>query len=499
MYNFNMHDFSFTLIYFFYGLAFFSMGMLVLIERGRGSDHRLRRALPPLAVFGLLHGGHEWLEMFIGLSTFPMQDSYELLIESGRLAILVFSFLSLAAFGASLLSPTENVHRVTLLVPLAQAAIWGFGLLILRNTIQNIDDLWAVGDVWTRYTVGIPGALLACAGLISQQRSFRKMGMASFGRDSLWAAVAFGWYGVVGQLFTRISVLPPSTYINQALFIEIFGFPVQLLRAASAIFASFYIIRFLKASDVEMQRKIDDLQAARIEDAERREMLRGDLLKRVVAAQEAERQRIARELHDETGQSLTAIGLGLRGIATTIGNDTNNATLNLRKLEEMASRSLDELRRLIADLRPSHLDDLGLAAALRWYSGEIQERTALIFDVDVSSKAINLPTTVNTSLFRIAQEALTNIVKHADAKYVWVRLFHENGSLILEVVDNGTGFDVQRTEEQGATIWGLLGMRERAALLGGIFTLISRPGGGTSVRVTIPSEIEFGDIKENEN
>jgi len=470
-----------------------------MIERGRGSDHRLRRALPPLAAFGLIHGSHEWLEMFMGLPTFPLDESYTPIIESVRLAMLVFSFLSLGAFGASLLSPTENIRRVTLLVPLGQAAIWGFGLLILRNHYPRANDLWTVADVWTRYTVGIPGALIACAGLISQQRSFRKMGMASFGRDSLWAAVSFAWYGVIGQLFTRASLLPPSTIINQGLFLEIFGFPVQLLRAASAVFASTYIIRFLEASDVEMQRKIVKLQDERLQDAKRRETLRGDLLKRVVAAQEAERQRIARELHDETGQSLTAIGLGLRGIANTLRDDIDKTALNLRQLEGMASRSLDELRRLIGDLRPSHLDDLGLAAALRWYGGEIEERTSLEFDIDVTSEPCMMTPSVNTSLFRIAQEALTNIIKHANASYVWVRLFINNENLILEVVDNGIGFDIQKTSKRNETAWGLLGMQERAALLGGVFTLISGPGESTTVRVSIPCKIEEGGTITDEN
>jgi len=455
-----------------------------MIERGRGSDHRLRRALPPLAIFGLIHGSHEWFEMFLGLGTSPLPDSFTLLIESIRLAVLAFSFLSLSAFGASLLSSTENIRRVTLLVPLGLAAIWGFGLLIIRNHYPLTDVLWAIADVWTRYTIGIPSALIACAGLIAQQRSFRKMGMASFGQDSLWAAVAFAWYGVVGQFFTRTSPLPPSTIINQALFIDIFGFPVQLLRAASAIFASIYIIRFLQASDVEMQRKIVALQRARLLDAERRETLRGDLLKRVVTAQESERQRIARELHDETGQALTAIGLGLRGIANTLRDDI---------------QSLDELRRLIADLRPSHLDDLGLAAALRWYGSEIQDRTSLKFDVDVSTGLCNMQSSVNTSLFRIVQEALTNIVKHANASYVWLRLYPGNENLILEIVDNGIGFDFQKFTNDNETAWGLLGMQERATLLGGQFTLKTAPGDGTTVRVSIPCKIAAGGETADEN
>ena len=481
-----MNPFLFTLIYFFYGLAFFSMGLIVVVEGGRGGDPRLRKALRPLAVFGLIHGGHEWLEMFEILDVLPGQDTIPLFWSSLRLAILAFSFLSLTAFGAAMLSPTENIRRISLLVPLIQSGIWGFGIFLMRNYyIQS--RLWDVADVWTRYIIGIPGALIACWGLVTQQKIFRQAGMAQFGRDSLWAAVAFGWYGVIGQTFTRQSPLPPSTFLNQELFLVLFGFPVQLLRSIAAIAAAIFVMRFLRSFEVETQRQIDELQEARLHEAQRRDALRGELLRRVVAAQEAERQRIARELHDETGQSLTAIGLGLRGAATTLRQDVDKAANNLRQLEGMAVRSLDELRRLIADLRPSHLDDLGLGSALRWYGDEIKERTSLKVRVVAPGGSSNLlPQTVRMALFRIVQEAITNVVKHANANNIFVNVGQKNGDIFLEVLDDGDGFDVEAITSENKATWGLLGMQERATLLGGHFSIKSNPGEGTRVCITIP-------------
>ena len=339
-----------TLIYFFYGLAFFSMGLAITLEIGHGSDVRLRHALRALAVFGLIHGGHEWMEMFEILGLFPISRSFPVLWLSVRVGILALSFLALGAFGASLVSPTDSLRRWSILVPVGQSLYWAVGLLILRSRFDQMTGLY-VADVWTRYVLAIPSALLACAGLLALRRAFRLAGMVQFSRDSLWAAIAFLWYGGVGQLFTRATPLPPSTVINQDLFLATFGFPIQLLRALAAIVVAVFVIRFLRSSEVEIQRHIATLQAARWEEAQRRQALRGELLKRVVGAQEAERQRIARELHDETGQALTAIGLGLRGAGTSLRQDVEKTGVTLRKLEQMVAQALTELQRMIADLQ----------------------------------------------------------------------------------------------------------------------------------------------------
>ncbi len=351
-----------TIIYFFYGLTFFSMGLLVAIEGGRSSDPRLRRALRPLAGFGLIHGCHEWLEMF-SLSGVSFGDTN--LFNGFRLAFLSFSFLSLAAFGSYLLATSPATQRLVMLVPLTVEVVWIFGLIYFRSHYPPL-DIWAVADVWTRYMIAIPASILTAIGLVVQQRAFRRVGLIRFGQDALLAAVSFGWYGLVGQIFPDPSPLPPSTIVNSVLFQEWFGFPVQLFRAFVALGASIFVIRFLRAFQVEIDRQIASLQLGRLLEAEEREKLRSELFMRVVTAQESERQRIARELHDETGQALTAIGLGLHGVSSSLlAERKEQAVLGLRQLETLTTHSLDELQRLILDLRPSHLDDLGLLTCPR--------------------------------------------------------------------------------------------------------------------------------------
>jgi hypothetical protein len=190
-----------ALVYFFYGLAFYSMGLAILLEGGRGTDPRLRHALRPLAAFGFLHGFNEWLEMFVILELLPLQHEAMAGWQAFRLALLAFSFLSLAAFGASLLSPDERRRRLSLLVPLILAAVWGFGLMAMRGRYELERGLMAVADVWTRYSLAIPASLLASAGLVAQQRRFRQAGMAH--RTRYWGGDRLRLVRLIGQLLPR--------------------------------------------------------------------------------------------------------------------------------------------------------------------------------------------------------------------------------------------------------------------------------------------------------
>jgi signal transduction histidine kinase len=478
-------QFNMVVIYFFYGLAFFSMGLVITLEAGRGSDARLRHGLRALALFGLVHGVHEWLEMFEQLEILPGHAIDPTTWHTARIAMLEFSFLLLGAFGAALLPGARDFRRASLVVPAMLASVWGIGLVVLRGSYTIETGLWDVADVWTRYSVAIPSALLACAGLLGQRQAFRRAGMFEFGEAALIAAIAFVWYGIIGQTFVRETTLPPSNIINQNTFYMSFGFPIQLLRAAAAVVSAYAVARLMRSFEIETRRKIAEFQAEQLQAARRREAQRGDLLRQVVSAQEAERQRIARELHDETGQALTAIGLGLRGISTTLRVDVDKSAAHLRQLEGLVAHSLNELQRLIADLRPSHLDDLGLPAALRWYAGEVQARVPLPIQVEVSGEQRPIEAVMNTTLFRVAQEAVTNVVKHAEATAVRIMLTYSAECVCLRIEDTGRGFDVSAAKAQ-RTAWGLMGMEERASLLGGKFALTSQPGRGTCVEVTIP-------------
>jgi signal transduction histidine kinase len=230
-------------------------------------------------------------------------------------------------------------------------------------------------------------------------------------------------------------------------------------------------------------------KAALIEELRRKEAARGELLGKVITAQEEERRRIARELHDETGQALTALAVGMDAAALVPETDIAGVRERLAKLRTVAQDALEDVHRLIYDLRPSVLDDLGLVAGLRWYAEARLQPSGIRAQVMVTGEEKRLPAEMETALFRIGQEAISNVAWHAHASNVLVGLDFQNGKVTLEVEDDGVGFDVAAVAEsadQRRGGWGILGMRERATLLGGTLQITSEPAAGTRVKVTAP-------------
>ncbi|AEB11109.1 histidine kinase [Marinithermus hydrothermalis DSM 14884] len=207
-----------------------------------------------------------------------------------------------------------------------------------------------------------------------------------------------------------------------------------------------------------------------------KEAQRARLFKALLNAQEEERTRISRDLHDQVGQALTGIILGLEAALA----DPNPA--RLEGLKELAGMTLADVRRIALDLRPSVLDELGLEAALKRYTREVGERYGLEVEL-VARLPLRLPPEMETVLYRVAQEALTNVVRHARAQRVSVVLTAHRDAVQLVVEDDGVGFDPRRV---ASTRLGLAGMRERVELLGGQFRLESAPGAGTTVYARLP-------------
>jgi len=655
-----------VVVYFFNGLAFFVLGLVLALASRQPSEFRFARAIRPLAAFGLFHGLYEWVEMFQTIK--PLNEIYAPGPEGAilRLSLLVISFVMLLWFGVLLLAPSYLPRWRPIYIVGGLIGLWLVAVFISGFVWQlPFSDLVIPADVLARYTLAIPGAILGTWALMTQQRTFREHNMPQFGRDLVWCAAAMFLYGAIGQTFVRQTALFPSMYVNDALFMAWFGIPIQLFRGILAAVFTVFIVRALKAFELEKQRRLEAANQARLEaqtsvlnaerrisyemerlneelrlttrelsllldlsnvlatpmnlqdrlyrvlqrivqslgfpeagmivlarrssgnlhvkvscgfveydhdeqseleynlarslgeesfrqgiamcrhldgkviefpvedalvhqqcrryhsptvmiglplaahhtvigslvlaqppssvrplsfdefklmmgvaqqlgmsvenarlyqEAQHREKMLKALLHQVVGAQEAERKRIARELHDATGQSLTAMAMGLRGIENILKtNSVSAAVLNqIEQVKSFGTNALGELRQIISDLRPSQLDDLGLVPAIRWYIQNFQERTGIETTFNLRGEAVRLLSEYETVLFRITQEALTNVAKHARASRVDILLEVYSDQLKLTIQDDGKGFDLDTViNESQPTGWGLMGISER--------------------------------------
>ncbi|MCP4423278.1 MAG: GAF domain-containing sensor histidine kinase [Chloroflexi bacterium] len=680
-------------VFFIYGLAFFSMGLAVWLESGRASSFRSARSLRFLAGFGILHGLHEWVEVFTilhveGFVNLPNPP----FVNALDIVVLVLSFIMLVAFGLRMIyeDKGDNGRKRAAVSVIILVAVWAGGTAVSLAYFEPCaESCLNVADVLARYVLGIPGALLAAWAMLLQRSRFLKRGMEQCAQDSQWAALTLFLYGAVGQAFTKETLLYPSTVVNSDLFFQIFGFPVQIFRAAVAVAVTIFIIRALRAFELGRQQQLTAAHDARLaaqqealatqerawaeteklnqklktavqdltmlfelsrslaatldqdallqkamtqvfesvprivggmiflrERAERplqqmvnvgydrydemvnktmdrqaqaigeyvvdagqpagwsgdviisladlasqseqtaantgafvvgmpltlqervagslvlslnpqetpfsqrdlslintvasqlsmaienatlyrevqaREEMRGEMLHQVVAVQETERQRIARELHDGVGQMLTALGFGLAAASESLTQNPERGAIQLAELKTMSAEVLTELQGLIAGLRPSVLDDLGLVPALRGLAQEFETRTKAKARLEVNGRSRRIQPEIETELFRIAQEALTNVAKHAQADAVTIRLTSNRQTVQLTIQDDGCGFVPNAAAStESASRWGLLGMEERAALVHGTCQIRSKSGAGTMVQVDIPVKMDEG-------
>jgi signal transduction histidine kinase len=203
----------------------------------------------------------------------------------------------------------------------------------------------------------------------------------------------------------------------------------------------------------------------------------------ILHAQEKERARVARELHDDTGQALTLLLVRLQLLTNQITDPDTQA--ELAELRGLVAQTMDGVRRLVVDLGPTVLDDLGLASSVEWLAERMRAggtiRVDLHLDLDVEP-----PRPIALAIFRVAQEALTNAMRHARASSVSIRLTGDEGRIRLVVADDGIGFDTEAADRRSEENVGLLGMSERIALVDGELTITSVRRGGTTIRADVP-------------
>lgn len=244
--------------------------------------------------------------------------------------------------------------------------------------------------------------------------------------------------------------------------------------------AVFFVLHWIRLEWRERAR------AQRLLDALHHE--RGELVKKLIVAQEEERRRVARDLHDDLGQDLAVLAVGIESADQLVDDQPNQARAQLNQIRAMVAEITNHAYDMILSLRPSALDDLGLVPALRAHAERALKDAQIQFELDAQRLTRRLPPEIETTLFRTYQEALNNVVRHSGAKCVHLKLATRERLFEGEIADDGHGFDVYDFQSNGnsARGLGLLGMRERVGQCGGTLEVVSQVGGGTRIQISIP-------------
>jgi signal transduction histidine kinase len=299
------------------------------------------------------------------------------------------------------------------------------------------------------------------------------MGMGIIAVATLIAA----WIGVEKVIVKPVNAMVKATK----------EFAAGNLSARAAMSGGLDELNQLASAFDQMAEKLEQRQAERdraeSEIRDSREQLR-NLSAHLQSVREDERTRMAREIHDELGQSLTALKMDVSWLNRHLPEVGAGFNSKLSSMEEVIDRTIQTVQKLSGELRPGILDDLGLAAAIEWQAEEFENRTGIQCEVALSHEESILTRDQSTTMFRIFQETLTNVIRHAQATKVEVRLNEQKGSIVLEVSDNGRG--ITEAEISDPKAFGLIGMRERVDFIGGEITIGGSPGKGTRIRVILP-------------
>jgi two-component system sensor histidine kinase UhpB len=252
--------------------------------------------------------------------------------------------------------------------------------------------------------------------------------------------------------------------------------------------------QFLEPTDPDISQLAATLDSLVRELKERNLELRA-LSESAINALEEERKQIALTLHDDTGQSLSMVIINLERLENQIPADQAAVHEKLAETRGLAQDALANLRKIVYGLRPTILDDLGLLPAIRWYARTNLEDAGIMVEVTGSEKIETLSPQINSTLFRIAQEAVNNIIRHSQATSAEISLTYNGEWVVLEVKDDGRGFDPSLVREQAlqSQHLGILGMRERAELVGGSIVIESKPDSGTQIHIQVPCDMNGGE------
>jgi signal transduction histidine kinase len=463
----DIHHAGWVILYFIYGQVFFLMGLVTWLKWRRRSSLELAKSLPWLTAFGILHGLNKWGYIFIPLQALYLPIRAVMAAHLFQLLLLSMSYFCLLQFGIELILPILPRYRWLRMMPGITTFLLGMAVsLIAILTHLPFVAFVLTWDALSRYILAFPGSILAALGLLHQGRKVREMDLHRINTHLRGAAMAFLFYGLVGGLIVPKGAFFPASWLNYAAVMETLGIPVQVFHSICGLAMLYFLARSLDVFRIETKRLIEEMEHARV--------LAGD------------RERIGRDLHDGIIQSIYAAGLGLEETLYLIPKAASEAHEKIRATMERLNHTIQDIRNYIFDLRETK-KSRELAQVLEDMIYNLRLDTLLEVDLQVNGKrSWVLSGEQIAHLTQIAREALSNVVRHANAHYVRVILDHESDSLCLTVADDGVGMEMAPGDTGHKEKQGLLYMQERTRLLGGEFSVESVPGQGTKVKVMVP-------------
>ncbi len=480
-----------------YGQVFFVMGLAIALQRRRRSELALARSLPWLAAFGITDAFVAWGYLFI-----PIQSGF---LPAGLIETLLWlqlvlrgvAFALLLHFGAELLWASRRGTAAELaggprwrraVAPIA-FALWAVGTIatsmLIGSSYAPSAATWlpierigpavsavgaplAVGDVLARWMLALPGAVAVVIGLRRSANALEPIVRPPVGGALRFTAAAFAVYAVLEGFVSAPAPFPPASVLNSGVVLDMLGVPIEVFRSIIGLAMAVGVIRSLDLFEQETDR--------RLAEARRRELLA------------SERDRIGRDLHDGIIQSIYAAGLHLEEARAPGAEPQQRIGLVLDELDHITG----EIRRTIFDLRSTSLDARDPERLVAGVADELRAHGLLDITLRVEGAwRPQLTEEQADQLRHIVREALSNVLRHAAATHVELRLICEAETLQLEIRDDGRGFDPDGATGDAATrSQGLPNLRGRAAQLGASLRLSSAPGRGTSLSLTMPVAAE---------
>ncbi len=450
------------IIYFGYGLVFFVMGLAIALQSRTSSRLDLARSLSWLSLFGFSHGFHEWGTLFIPLQSQYLPTATIRFMYQLHLLLLAVSFTFLFQFGVALLRPLGRARWLHT-VAAGLLAIWVFTVYFPLNALIPDFDTWHnTANVLARYLIGFPGALLAAYAL--RQHTINRIAplqVPHIVRFLRFGGYMLALYGVFAGLIGPPIPFFPGNLLNASVVEMYLLAPVPVFRSLVGLGLAIAIIRGLEIFDVETIRIIEDMEQ-----------------KQILAS---ERERIGRELHDGAIQKVYTAGLLVESATKQVDSDQQVLLSRLERAQAVLNQAIQDLRRSLSELYTSPTSE-PLAEALTRLADDPRFRSMVDVHLKVDLPAgESLTPTRTEDVLAVANEALSNVVRHAKARHVKVDARRTDERFILDIVDDGISIP-----EEPKLGYGLRNMRDRARLLGGEIEILPAGSRGTKVSLNIP-------------